>query len=149
MVGFVSMGPSAQCWMYLQQVGSALFGDAYYSWRSAESVKDSRDYGGIRLLDAETRFRSMPELIVDLEPKFWISTETGERGGASAAATARFQQALANPQSIGIMCLGASYVVGAIVSFEMLSLAVCDPLADPSSVKQENAACARPNALQR
>jgi hypothetical protein len=87
-------GPPPQCRIYLQEADDNLSGHgqyAYYRWWSTERRGDM-------------------DFVVDLEPEFW-SAVNGERGDASAAATAGFQQALANAQSIGIMCV-AKYVGG-------------------------------------
>jgi hypothetical protein len=136
------------CRVFFQEVGDDLSGQgqyAYYRWRSTKP-----------LVGHFVQF-------VGLEPEFW-STVTGERGDASAAATAGFQQALANPQSIGVRChIETEYVdrgydpdPGFVINpgrsifapdawFRMLGLAVCDPFAVAPGAKQENAACALPN----
>jgi hypothetical protein len=103
--------------------------------------------------------------VVGLEPQFWQNTGE-EPGDYSAAATAGFQRALANPQTIGIMCQGG-FVAGnrdvpfgsALFhpTFSMFSFAVCDPsrggptsdFADAPSAKQQNEACSPPSAQQR
>jgi hypothetical protein len=84
-------------------------------------------------------------------------------GNLSAYATAGFQRALANPQTIGMFCSG-SFVSGEDYlhelfnpTFSMLSFAVCDPprarptsdFADAPSAKQENEACAQPLSFSR
>jgi hypothetical protein len=98
--------------------------------------------------------------VVRLEPQFWQNTG-GEPGDYGAAATAGFQRALANPQTIGIMCEGG-FVTGSDAlfsralfhpTFSMFSFAVCDPprarptsdFADAPSAKQEDEACAPPH----
>ncbi len=131
-------GPPARCWMYFQEIGDDFSGQgryAYFRWWSTKAL----------ILHAASFVQ-----FVGLEPEFW-STVMGERGDASAAATAGFQQALANPQSIGIMCAGAyirffdddgdnlssSYHDAA--TFIMGSFAVCDPFHRPM-----DQACAPP-----
>jgi hypothetical protein len=105
--------PPVRCWMYFQKAGDDLSGRGqYYLWRSAKSLPFP-----------DGRFVQS----VSLEPENW-ETVGGERGDAGAAATAGFQQALANPQSIGIMC-GRVYdddkVYLCDVPFEMQSFALC------------------------
>jgi hypothetical protein len=106
------------CRIYFQEVGDDLSGQgqyAYYRWASTT-----------------TYYRSWPMTVIPLKPQFW-SHVTGERGDASAAATAGFEQALAYPRSIGIWCSGG-YVARdrdhprALVdpTFSMFSFAVCD-----------------------
>jgi hypothetical protein len=140
--------PPARCWMYFQKAGDDLSDRGqYYLWRSAKSLPFP-----------DGRFVQS----VVLEPENW-ETVWGERGDAGAAATAGFQQTLANPQSIGIMC-GRVYdgdkVYLGDATFEMESFAVCDPLrqprrgpfrdrADAYSARLEDAACALPSAQQR
>jgi hypothetical protein len=125
-------GSLSICWMFFQKVGGDLSGRgqyAYYHWWSTKP-----------LIPNAGKFVQF----VGLEPEFWL-TDTGERGDASAAATTGFQQALANPQSIGIMCSGEALddydhmygfddqiIVGGrdyggIATFTMMSFAVCDP----------------------
>lgn len=98
-------------------------------------------------------------LVVRLEPQFWDHVLLGP-GDENAATAAGFQQALANPQSIGIMCRGGYVAKGGHVgdkpsddywralvdpTFMMFSFAVCDPDrtgptndADAPSAKQVN-----------
>jgi hypothetical protein len=148
--------PDMDCRIFFQEAGDDLSGQgqyAYYHWRSTKPL----DYSVGNFVQ-----------FVGLEPEFW-SNVTGEQGDASAAATAGFQQALANPQSIGVMChietgyVGPSYdplqvdpglVIDPAPShifdapaarFTMDGLAVCDPFAVAPSAKEENAACALPN----
>jgi hypothetical protein len=154
--------PRMDCRMYFQEVGDDLSGQgqyAYYRWRSTKPLIPSASW-----LDNFVVF-------VGLEPEFWSTVTgkpgnwsnfvTGERGDASAAATAGFQRALANPQSIGIIC--GAYVRGdpfagdsipdldvghrfpTEVQFSIFGFAVCDPFAGTSSAKQENEACAPPH----
>jgi hypothetical protein len=151
-------GLPAQCWMYFEEVDRDLFGKGQYArWWSTKSLALHSGYFA---------------QIVGLEPEFWSSV-TGERGDASAAATAGFQRALANPQSIGIECRGA-YIASPVfdddihnlhnvylddATFLLGSFAVCDPFqlrhgpfrdaADAFRALQENAPCALPNAQQR
>lgn len=135
------------CRMYFQEVGddpsSTESRYLYYRWWSRDTLVL---HGG--------RFVQ----VIGLEPQFWLSV-AWDPGDTSAVATAGFQQALANPQQIGVMCRGA-YVDGggddyprrALVepTFSMFSFAVCDPfrgaptsdLTDAPSAKQENQACA-------
>jgi hypothetical protein len=147
MGGRVSLSPRGMdCRIYFQEVVDDLSdqGYAYYRWRTTKP-----------LITTAGNFVEF----VSLEPEFW-STMTGERGDASPAATTGFQQALANPQSIGVRCdieteyvgrdydpfdLDPSFVINPdssarildTVTFTMDNFAVCDPFA-----KQENAACA-------
>jgi hypothetical protein len=135
--------PGMDCRMYFQKVSDDLSGQGQYDrWWSTKPLPRPNRLGNF------VQF-------VGLEPEFW-STVTGERGDASGAATAGFQQALANPQRIGVMC-DMEYVshdpfAGDVIgfanaqdaTFTMDSFAVCDPLAP--SAKQENAACDPPRA---
>jgi hypothetical protein len=135
-------GHPGWCRMYFREIGDDPFSTEprylYYRWWSTDF-----------LVLHSGHFVQ----VVGLEPEFW-SNLTGERGDKSAAATAGFEEALANPQQIGIMCRGA-HVAGdgdyyhphALVepTFSMFSFAVCDPFADAPSAKQENEACAPPH----
>jgi hypothetical protein len=135
-------GHPAGCRMYFREVGDDPFSTEsrylYYRWWS----RDSLVLHGGHLVQ-----------VVGLEPQFWLNVGW-DPGDLSAAATAGFQQALANPQTIGVMCRGA-YVDGggddyprralAEPTFSMFSFAVCDPFADAASAKQENEACAPPH----
>jgi hypothetical protein len=144
----------AQCGMYFREVDDDPFyrktHHLHYRWWSNHGV-------GL--------YRGRFVLVVGLEPQFW-SNVVGEPGDYSAAATAGFQKALANPHSIGITCSGGYVPSGPYVSgdgsmqsyfhaltdstFSMFSFAVCDPFrggatsdfADAPSAKQENEACA-------
>jgi hypothetical protein len=145
------------CRMYFQEVGDDLSGQgqyAYYRWRSTKplipsAAEWSRNF--VQVVGLEPQFWSAPG-----EPKNWSNFVTGEQGDASVAATAGFQQALANPQSIGIICSaysrGDAFVGDSFLRdsppfadqlFSMFSFAVCDPFADT------NEACAPPSAQQR
>jgi hypothetical protein len=139
----------ASCRMYFQEVGDDPFSTEsrylYYRWWSTDFLVLHRGHF---------------VQVVGLEPEFW-SPVTGERGVESAAATAGFQQALANPQQIGVMCRGAYVDSGdgydnhwrALVepTFSMFSFAVCDPFRQPrrpfrdTIVEREYWACAPPN----
>jgi hypothetical protein len=155
-------GGNLDCRMYFDEVGDDLSGQAqyaYYRWLSTKPLIPSAKWSGnfVQFVGLEPEFWST----VTGEPGNWSNFVTGERGDASVAATAGFQQALANPQSIGIVC--SAYVRGdpfagdrvnlwsakekpppADELFSMFSFAVCDPLADAPSAKQENEACAPP-----
>jgi hypothetical protein len=120
------------CQIFFEEVGNYLPEPGYHRWWSTKKGTD---------------------LIVGLEPEFW-STVTGERGDAGVAATAGFQQALANPQQIGVVCdieYGDDPFAGDVIgpkiptaAFTMDSFAVCEPFA-----KQVNEACAPQSAQQR
>jgi hypothetical protein len=161
-VKMTGSSPGMDCRMYLQKVSDDLSGQGQYDrwWSTKPLPRPSRLGNFVQFVDLEPEFWST----VTGEPKSW-SFVTGERGDASPAATAGFQQALANPQSIGIICAayvhGDPYAGGVIVyngngsfsglkqydaTFEMDSFAVCDPFADAPSAKQENEACDPPRA---
>jgi hypothetical protein len=155
MAGSFSNVAPVFCRMYFKEVGDDFSGQgqyAYYRWWSTKI--------GVRPAG----------FIVGLEPDFW-STAMEERGDASPAATAGFQQALANPQSIGIMCDahvsrgpfardpmpgdGIDSYPQVYATFTMDTFAVCDPsrqpwrgpfrnLADADSAYLEYRACAPP-----
>jgi hypothetical protein len=128
-----------------------LFGQrlyAYDRWRSTKPLIPSANGRFVQFVGVEPEFWST----VTGEPENWSTFVTGERGDASAAATAAFQQALANPQSIGIICgayvprdpyagdtIPGPYAGNRMLQFTMDSFAVCDPFA-----KQANEACAPP-----
>jgi hypothetical protein len=143
-----SRGTPGWCRMYFQEVGDDPFSTEsrylYHRWWSTD-ILILRGGHFVQL--------------VRLEPEFWLNV-AWDSGDKSAAATAGFQQALANPQKIGVMCRGG-YVNGdgddfplrrVLVepTFTIFSFAVCDPLrggpnsdfADAPSAKQENEACA-------
>jgi hypothetical protein len=112
----------ARCFMYFREVDDDPFyrktHHLHYRWWSDLGV---------------SLYRGRFVLVVGLEPQFW-SNVVVEPGDYSAAATAGFQKALANPQTIGIMCSGG-YVARdgdwshprALVdpTFSMFSFAVC------------------------
>jgi hypothetical protein len=148
--------PVALCQIYFQGASDETFyGGAYRRWWSKYLA-----LGGGGFVQ-----------VVRLEPQFWSPVLGGrEWGDASPYATAGFQQALANPQSIGIMCggfggrepdLDPGIMINKIddpIVFEMDSFAVCDPFrqprrgpfrdrADIDSARQENWACAPPHQL--
>jgi hypothetical protein len=150
--------PGLDCRMYFQEVGDDLSGQGQ-RWQSTKPLIPSANRLGINFVQ-----------FVGLEPEFWstVMGEPGnwsnfgidEQGDASAAATAGFQHALANTQSIGIMCgayvRGDPYAGGMIhdpyPGDDILTMdiaAVCDPFTDALSAKQENEACASPRAQQR
>jgi hypothetical protein len=154
MSGRASSPPDMDCRVFFQEVGDDLSGQgqyAYYRWRTKPLIPHAADWRGGDFVR-----------IVGLEPEFWSSV-TGEQGDASAAATVGFQQALANPQSIGVRChiepeyVGRDYdgYSGLVIDptnpfgsgpaawFTLDGLAVCDPFAP--NAKQENEACALPN----
>jgi hypothetical protein len=121
------------CRMYFREVDD----DPFY--RKTQHLH-YRWWSTAPLLLREGRF----VFVVRLEPQFWQNT-AGEPGDYGAPPTAGFQQALANPQTIGIMCEGG-FVAGsdALFSralfhpmFSMFSFAVCD--------SQPNEACAPPH----
>jgi hypothetical protein len=144
-VSYMSGSPVV-CSMYLQEAGDdpspAENRYLYYRWWS----KDPLFLQGGRFVQ-----------VVRLEPQFWANV-TWDPGDYSAAATAGFQQALANPRSIGMWCKGGYVGRGGYVgekmpgaddfralldpTFSMFSFAVCDPFSDAPSAKQENEACA-------
>jgi hypothetical protein len=125
-VKMTGSSPGMDCRMYLQKVSDDLSGQGQYDrWWSTKPLPRPSRLGNF------VQF-------VGLEPEFW-STVTGERGDASGAATAGFQQALANPQRIGVMC-DMEYVshdpfAGDVIgfanaqdaTFTMDSFAVCKP----------------------
>src|SRR5262249_11687473 len=144
---------SLACRIYFHKVG-ALSGQGqhYYRWLSMRDLIIPNSIGNFVQL-------------VGLEPENWLAVggdnsrthiyrdphsityTKAERADASPAATAGFQQALANPQLIGILC---QQHIGSFqdmdrwdATFTMKSFAVCEPFA--SSAKQENAACAPPS----
>jgi hypothetical protein len=147
-VSLMPGGPVA-CSMYLQEDGDdpppTENRYRYYRWWS----KDVLALQGGRFVQ-----------VVRLEPQFWENVAR-DPGDKSAAATAGFQQALANPRSIGMWCrsgyLGRGGYVGEKMpdaddfralldpTFTIFSFAVCDEFADAPSAKQENEACAPPN----
>jgi hypothetical protein len=145
MSGRASPSPlGMDCRVYFSGSRSDDVSGQYYRWLSTKPLIHGANWPGNFVQ------------FVGFEPEFW-STVTGERGDASAAATAGFQQALANPQSIGIICgaddpfagdsIPAPYGGDHILQFTMDSFAVCDPFAP--SAKQQNEACATPSAQQR
>jgi hypothetical protein len=150
--------PGMDCRMYFSGSRSDDLSGQYQLWLSTKPLIPGANWLGdfVQVVGLEPEFWST----VTGEPENWSTFVTGERGDASAAATAGFQQALANPQSIGIIC--GAYVRGdpyagdsipdpyagdRILQFTMDSFAVCDPFAP--SAKQQNEACAPPSAQQR
>jgi hypothetical protein len=147
--------PGMECRMYFSGSPSDDLSSQYQLWLSTKPLIPGANRLGdfVQFVGLEPEFWST----ATGEPENWSNFLTGERGGASAAATAGFQQALANPQSIGIIC--GAYVRGdpfagdsipdpyAVLQFTMDSFAVCDPFAP--SAKQQNEACAPPSAQQR
>jgi len=139
-------GSPVVCSVYLQEAGddpsSAENRYLYYRWWS----KDPLLLQGGRFVQ-----------VVRLEPQFWSNVAL-DPGDYSAAATAGFLQALANPQKIGMYCKGGYVGRGGYVgekmpsaddfralldpTFSVFSFAVCDPIAD---AKQQNEACAPPH----
>jgi hypothetical protein len=92
-------GGPGWCRMYFQEVGDDPFSTEsrylYHRWWSTDT-----------LILRGGHFVQL----VRLEPEFWLNV-AWDPGDKSAAATAGFHQALANPQTIGVMCRGA-YVDG-------------------------------------
>jgi hypothetical protein len=140
-------GLPAWCRMYFREVDDDPFyrktHHLHYRWWSVDAVLLQRG-----------RF----VMVVGLQPQFW-SNVGGMSGDFSDAATAGFQQALANPKMIGIFCNG-TFVLGEDYRYvvfhptlSITSFAVCDPsqarptsdFADAPSAKQENEACAPPH----
>jgi hypothetical protein len=144
--------PGMDCRMYFSGSPPDDLSSEYQLWLSTKPLIPSANGRFVQFVGLEAEFWST----VTGEPENWSNFVTGERGNASDSATAGFQQALANPQSIGIIC--GAYVRGdpfagdsipdpyagdRILQFTMDSFAVCDPFAP--SAKQENEACAPPN----